>query len=831
LVKLYLRISAQQLSVTWQALGKGVSSMKDLTRREFLHTVAGAAVGSTIGGHDTFRNSEAVAVPSTASGYSDRECAGACPPLQSLIFPKPQEISSSGSNFLVDDQVRIVVPSEASEQDLFLAGSLVNEIGDRFGLYLKIERLTNLSANRRVILMGSINNPLIRQYCTEMELTTGTQSLLPEGYILRTINNIVLVAGGDDRGAFYGLQSLRQLLTSEERMPQFLGVQIRDWPDKPFRGIYMYLPGRDNIAFFKRFVRDFMALYKYNTLILEMNACMRLESHPELNYGWIQFARDANYSCRNYPPKSFHDMEQNSSHQDDADGGFLEKEEVADLARWVSRNHIELVPSLPSFTHSYYLLTEHRDLAAVPQNKWPDIYCPSNPKSYSLVYEVYDEYIEVLKPKSVHIGHDELFLPVGVSPQCNDKDIGELFGEDVKKIHDHLASKGIKTQLWGDMLLQSVRGRGLQKKVASDGWTYYSPGGLTPEQVERLIPKDCLIYNWFWSDSWGKTGSAELNEAYLDKMGFQQVFGNFEPNIERYETRKKPTSLLGGAPSAWFATNEIGFGKDLMSIFLGCSNILWTGQVIQGKALSARVQSMLPTIRVRLSGTTPPSRTETSIVPVDISSLFNVGTTVPMLDVNLDEMATDTVQYNKMPFDLKGTNSKRAIIVGTTGREATGLPTIVTDIRIGEAPTSLIFLHASAKRAFNRESFRLIWDQQDTADLLGWYEVVYEDGFVTTIPIRYGVNICEWNWDEGVSSNDYCYNADALAVGNKTKNRVTFFAYEWINPRLGKVIQEIRLKGTTGFRGASNDFTNEYGPMIASNAVILAALSMVKKRV
>jgi len=57
-----------------------------------------------------------------------------------------------------------------------------------------------------------------------------------------------------------------------------------------------------------------------------------------------------------------------------------------------------------------------------------------------------------------------------------------------------------------------------------------------------------------------------------------------------------------------------------------------------------------------------------------------------------------------------------------------------------------------------------------------------------------------------------------------------FFAYEWINPRLGKVVQEVRLKGTTGFRGGSDDFNNEMGPVIASNAVILAALSIVKKR-
>jgi hypothetical protein len=804
----------------------------DLTRREFLHAVTGAAVSSTVAGHDAFLHGESLAALPAAAGQNNVPCEGACLPLQSLIFPEPQEISSSGSDFVLDNQAPVVVPSNASKEDLFLAGSLVNELSDRFGLHLKIERATKLSANRRAILMGSIENPLVRQYCAEMELRSSVQGLGPESYIIRTNNNVVLVAGNDDRGAFYGLQSLRQLLANEEGQLRFRGAQIRDWPDKPFRGIYLFLPGRDNIQFFKRFVRDFMALYKYNTLIMELNACMRLDSHPELNSGWVQFARDVNYSCRNYPRLPFHDMEQNSSHQDVADGGFLEKEEVADLALWVRRHHIELVPVLPSFTHSYYLLTDHRDLAAVPQDKWPDIYCPVNPKSYSLVFEVYDEFIDVLKPRSVHIGHDELFLPVDVSPQCSDRDIGELFGEDVNKIHNYLASRGIRTQLWGDMLLQSVRGTGLQKKTAPDGWTYNSPGGLTPEQVDRLIPKDCLIYNWFWSDDWGEgqKGMAERNEAMLDKMGFQQIFGNFGPGIEHYETRRKRPTLLGGAPSAWFATNEVGFGKDVMADFLGCSSILWTGQVIQGKDLSARVQSMLPSIRMRLGGITPPSQTEAPIVPVDISRRFNIGVSVPMFGVNLEGMAAEIVQHNRIPFNLRRADGMRAIIAGTEGKEATGLPGAVTGIPVGEAPTSLVFLHASARRAKNRDSYRLIWDQPDTADLLGWYEVAYEDGFVTTIPIRYGVNILEWNWDERVSAQDYCYNADAVEVGGHATSRVTFFAYEWINPRLGKVVQEIRLKGTTGFRGGSDDFNNDMGPVIASNAVILAALSIVKKR-
>jgi len=170
-------------------------------------------------------------------------------------------------------------------------------------------------------------------------------------------------------------------------------------------------------------------------------------------------------------------------------------------------------------------------------------------------------------------------------------------------------------------------------------------------------------------------------------------------------------------------------------------------------------------------------------------------------------------------------------VVGTEGAKSTGLPPSVSGIPIGEAPTSLIFLHASAGPALNRMSYRLIWDQQDTADLLAWYEVMYEDGFVITIPIRYGVNILEWNWDERTSANDYCYGADPVSIGEGTQNAITFFTYEWINPRLGKVIREIALKGTRGFQGGSDDYDNSMGPVIASNAVLLVAVSIVRKRI
>jgi len=731
----------------------------------------------------------------------------------SPIFPTPRETTPSGNDFVLDSRTVIAVPAFPSDQDLFLAQTLADDLGDRFSLHLKTVRVERLSAAPQAILMGSAANPLVAEYCAEHDCRVDPREPGPEGYILRADAGLVLVAGSDDRGAFYGLQSLRQLVARDGSSLRIQGVQIRDWPAKPFRGIKLYLPGRNNIPFFKRFIRDFMALYKFNTLIMEMNASMRFERHPELNSGWVRFAHETNYWRRNYPPGAPHDWEQNSTHQDTADGGYLEKEEVADLARWVKRYHIELVPELPSLTHSYYLLSAHPELGEVPGVKWPDTYCPSNPASYKLLFDVYDEYIDLLHPAMIHAGHDELFLPVGLCPRCKDKDIRERYGEDVRKIHDYLASRGVAMAIWGDMLLEGVRGKGLQKKKAPDRFEYLVPGGMTPEQVARLVPKDILLFNWFWAGEEGVSTEAQAEgyEAQLEQMGFREIYGNLVPEVKNFERRIQRASILGGAPSAWFATNEVGFGKDLLSDFLGSAHMLWRGDMLAGRDLSAAVQELVPSIRARFQGEEPPSHTESSIVPLDISASFNMGPREPGLGVDL------------------GAGAKSVVMVGTDGPEKTGLPREAT-IKIGVDPTSLIFLHAAARPATNKESYRLIYDPDDTADLLGWYEVVYEDGFVTTIPIRYGVNIQEWNWQQRTSARDYCYGADAVAVGGEGKSAITFFAFEWKNPRLGKAVREIRLKGTTGFRGGSPDFVNDFGPVIPKNAVILKAVSVVKRR-
>jgi len=702
----------------------------------------------------------------------------------------------------------VLVPRQASRQDRELSQILVAELVDRHGLALDTLQVAKLPGTGPFILIGTVENPLVREY---LESHAAAVVRAPEGYLLAVDPQAVVVVGADESGAFYGLQTLRQLIQGDAAHTYVQAVRVRDWPDKPFRGLKLYLPGHENIAYFKRFVRDFMALYKYNRVIVEMNGAMRLDRHPEVNAGWWELHRDLNATRRDRSPGPGGQF-QDSANADAADGEVLEKSEVAGLVDYARRYHVEVIPEVPSLTHSYYLLTRHRELAEIPGAEWPDTYCPSNPAVYNLLFDILDEYIEVMKPLEMHVGHDEWRIPWGVCPLCRGKDPRELYAQDINKIHDHLAQQGIKMSIYGDHLIEPLRGVRLQKASTSAGQPYETPGALSPEQARSLIPKDILVYNWFWNDSNKAQGEGEANEVALDTWGFRQIFNNMEPNIKDYERRAARAGIIGGVPSSWAATNELNFGKDLMFDFLGCEQLLWSGHQPSLDALSGTIQSLLPRVRRNLSAEPVPSDYD-PVVPVNIEAALQV-TEVP--GVELQAMKSGQVGTGRLVFQLGRRDGRPAVALATGGGESRAIP-------IGADVSSIVFLHASAKPARNVNADDYTWNYADTADLLGWYEVIYEDGYVDNVPLRYGVNILEAGWGKTHVPSHLAYEAELVDCGDSGKEPLTFFAYEWVNPRRGMRVKEIRLKASTGFR-------NVDGHTAPENSLLLAAVSVVKKR-
>jgi hypothetical protein len=737
-----------------------------------------------------------------------------------LIFPIPLSVQRANGEFVVAASTSILVPKVESSSDKFLRGLLTAEFVDRYSLSPAIVQQTTIPDGGNFILVGTIDNPLVKRYCDSHGLNSELKGLGDEGYVLEVTGKSIVIAANKQHGALYGVESLRQIIKEENGKLVIPQLTVKDRPAFPFRGIKLYLPGRENITFFKRFIRDFAALYKYNKIIIELNANMRLERHPELNIGAVEFAKALNYS-RLSEPHGVNNKTKNSTHHDNADGGILEKEEVADLVHYMRAFDLEVIPELPSLPHSYYLLAGHKNLAENSKEVFPDTYCPLRPESYKIYFDVLDEYIDVIHPTMIHVGHDEWRMEKDECELCRGKDYGELFANDLTKIHDYLAKKGIATAMWGDHLLESVRSKDPRVTKSSTGYVYKVPGGLRPELVEKLIPKDILVFNWFWDERYERS-----NDTKLSNWGFKQVYGNMRADIVDWVERTKVPGFLGGAPSSWSATTEMNFGKDQLVNFLGCANFLWSEHHMSFDALIFTLESLVHDVQRNFTGKPLPSDEGFKVRELDISSKFNSTLSRDVVGFSGQDIVSGAVKAGNRVFILPNTpeNGKWAIVATTSSK--TSDTKEVLEIPVHEDVSSFIFLQACSKNVANRKVYYNIYNFDETADLLGWYEIVYEDGFLETVPIRYGINIMDWGWRQRIIRNEketihynqdkYAYAADAVSVSKENSTPVTFFATEWKNTRFGEKIKHINLK-TVNYNK-----NNE-------NSILLLGISVVEK--
>jgi hypothetical protein len=132
------------------------------------------------------------------------------------------------------------------------------------------------------------------------------------------------------------------------------------------------------------------------------------------------------------------------------------------------------------------------------------------------------------------------------------------------------------------------------------------------------------------------------------------------------------------------------------------------------------------------------------------------------------------------------------------------------------------------------------YNPEDTANLLGWYKIVYEDNYEISVPVRYGLNIMEWHWgfNPETGKNKFkdpfnvgigrvCYEGDRVNCSDVSDTDLNFFAYEWVNPRLDIGVKEIYLEGSKNFRNFGGDFQRLIGEVIDTNTIALVALSYV----
>ena len=699
------------------------------------------------------------------------------------IWPVPQEATYADDRLLLRDAV-IVVPE--GDRRVQLPGRLLAEqIADQFGVAVSVA-VGAAPAGRIPLVVGEVSQPAVAAAVSRAHAAVPDND---ESYLLAVDDAGAVLAGRDYRGALYAGASFLQLVHRWGH--QSLAVRkalVRDWPALPLRWVHLYLPGRDQLGFARRYMRDFLLRNKWNGIVLEVGGGMRLDSHPEISVGWRRTVAEWYAHGETIDklgegiPLGTANRFAASLHVGVGGGGYVEKDDVRRLASWAEDYGLEIVPEIQSLSHAYYLAAPHREIAEDPDMAWPDSYCPSNPESYRILFEVMDEYVELLKPRRVHIGHDE-WRAGAFCARCRGKDTGELYAQDVQKIAAHLEAKGIATWLWGDHFVDSHNR--FAKRWSEGGVVRYEKPD-TRAARDRLAASGVKLHVFNWS--------GESGDATFQKLGWPFLVGNFAGSEQKdWPARVKRFGAIGGEVSSWGAFEEFVLGKLQIPEAAYSINLLWSSQAVPHAEALAQAAALLPEARRLLASPPPPSATADPMrfEVLDIASAFNSAPRGVGWD--LSGLAPGRGYQHGLPYAIAD--------------PARGPSAVVVARRPGDKPTraalsisgrwaSLLFLHAAT--AEGRPPIHA-GDQthfpRESSELLGYYEMRYADELVAVHEIRSDENVARWNVGPSLGS----YFARPVVSGKLPDGRdAVLWASEWRNPRPDVPLVSVTLVGSPG---------------------------------
>lgn len=740
------------------------------------------AVLAGCGGLGSCRRQSPAPAPATRTASSAPE--GVSKP---MVYPIPQQLEAVDQKLPLE-QLAIVLPPQPSPQEQAAAQLLQRWLGDEFLVNLPV--VTQLPPGKKPIFLGLAGNlPKLPPGLALKELSKA------EGYQIACGSEGVLAAGVDNQGLLYAVSTLVQLAQAQDGQAFLRGARIIDWPYMKYRYVHLYVPSKDNIPFFKRYVQDFLLRYKYNGIILEIGGGVRLDKHPEIATGWrrtfleLYAHGDQIYKTGESGPLGPENRFQDTTHHGIAAGGYIEKEELADLVAFARAHGQEVVPEIQGLTHVYHLACARRDIAELPDALFPDAYCPSNPDSYKLLFETMDELLEVIKPPIVHIGHDE-WRAGGLCPLCSQKPTAELFANDVIAIYRHLKEKGIGVWMWGDHFVSGHNEPGRSNSRGGPIWRDYigTPGAW--QAVRKECP-DLVLLSWSWGLARKGQSPDKYDQELYDK-GFRFLYGNFSGrSFPDWQRRSSQFEVLGAEVSSWCAMREFEIGKTHIPSALYSINNLWSTHWPEKDQATRQVMAMLPEVRQRLRGLAcPPIRLkEPAQRGLDMSAQFNSPLKGPEYDLS------GLRQGEFTSGDLLCRLGRGLVMVRRPQSPPGPLPLEVA-IPVNANFQELAFLQSClGKGRPNVSAGDSTFFPHDSSELIGLYHVVYRDGMIAPVEVRYDQNVTRW--DAGLGGLFYepdCIVAGRLGGGGE----LVIWANRWVNPRPDEPIAEIRFRGAGG---------------------------------
>ena len=483
-------------------------------------------------------------------------CAAAGAPAPELaIIPLPARMTRHEGHFTLTPETRVVADATTRAAGEFLAEAL----GPATGWRLAVQDAAGVAGQGNAILLSRAPDGA---------------SLGAEGYRLTVGRDAVRVEAATAAGAFYGCQTLRQLLPpaifSPKRVEgaewQIPCVQIADRPRFPWRGVTLD-SGRhiQSKAFVTRLI-DLLALHKMNVLHWKLTEDqgwrVEIQRYPKLTE--VGAWRDG--------PRGQY-------------GGFYTQDDLREIVAYAKRRHVTVVPEIEMPGHSVAALAAYPGLSctggpfkvATGWGVHRELYCAGREETFAFLENVLAEVLELFPSRVIHIGGDEAVKDRWKAcSRCQArikaeglKDEAELQSYFIKRIGRFLSSKGRQLAGW-DEILQG----GLPPDAIVGSWHGTSPAVAAARAGHDVVmlPTSHCYFDYYQSSL---PGQPRANGRYISA---ERVYA-FEP-LPPGLTAEQAGHILGAYGCLWTEYMPTERHVEYMAFPRTCAlaEVLWTPQ-------------------------------------------------------------------------------------------------------------------------------------------------------------------------------------------------------------------------------------------------------------
>lgn len=527
---------------------------------------------------------------------------------QADIMPLPQRLSWNEERHRLDNRFAIAISGNPDPRIYPEASRFLQRLAERTGIFFKTWNVTPADQPQ---------NPRLR---IRADGRGAVQNGMDESYTLDVRNDGVSLQAATEIGAIRGLETILQLIASDDNGYFIRGCRIEDRPRFPWRGLLISQPYHFMPMDVVKRTLDAMALVKMNVL-----------------HFYISDDQGYTIESKAYP----------RLHRTASGGPYYTHEQVREIVAYAAQRGIRVVPEVDLPGHCTAILAAYPELASVKrdyvlQDKW-GVFDPTMDPTKEEVYRFLDtllaEVASLFPDEYFHIGGDE---NTGRDWKRNDsiqrfmkanglKSTVALQNHFNRRIQTILARSGKKTIGWDEVLMQEIDDSTAKARFEA---------GDFASLVLNDVPKEMVIQSWRGMEallSSAKNGYRSiLSKGYYidlmqstayhylnDPIPFRNdvIIPDSEANFNRFESEilrkaKAGEKLLGPAEE---------------SLILGGEATMWTEHVTP-ETFDSRVWPRTAAIAERLWS------------PADVRDVADMYRRLDIVSIHLESVGSTHVK-------------------------------------------------------------------------------------------------------------------------------------------------------------------------------------------